>query len=134
MLIHPLLDVITPPFVLVTLGLGLVVLCLINVLISLVEGVTLTLLKWNIFLRSLLNSLVANTISSLAGGILLIFLQETPPVWILITFFLSILIEGLVLRKLQPATGRRTWLFSLAANLSSYLIIILPAYLINLRQ
>jgi len=127
-------DVIAPSMVLVTLGFGVAVLCLLNVLISLVEGVTLTLLKWNAFPRSLLASLLVNTISSLAGGVLLIILQDTPPVWILITLLLSILIEGLVLLKLQPTAGRRTWLFSIAANLSSYLIIILPAYLISLRQ
>jgi hypothetical protein len=129
-----LLDVISPGMVLLSLGLGLVALFLFNLLITLVEGVVLTLLKWKPFLRSLLAALLANTISSIVGIVLLIFLQDIPIAWIVIAFFLSIIIEGVILVLIQPETRWKALLFALFANMASYLILIVPAYLINLNR
>ena len=68
------IDVISPGMMLLSLGLGLIALCLLTLLIALVEAVVLTLLKWNIFPRSLLAAVIINFASSLVGGVLLIFL------------------------------------------------------------
>jgi hypothetical protein len=129
-----LLDVIAPGMVLLSLGLGLVALFLFNLLITLVEGVVLTLLKWKPFVSSLLAALLMNTISSIVGIVLLIFLQDIPIAWIVIAFFLSIIIEGVILVLIQPATRWKAMLFALLANIASYLILILPAYLISLNR
>lgn len=130
----PVFDVIAPPMILVSLGLGLVALCLLTLLISLVEGVALALLKWSVFPRSLIASFIMNTTSSLVGGLLLIFLQDIPLIWMLLAFVLSVSIEGVILLKIQPAAGRRAWLFVLIANLASYILLILPAYLFSLAD
>jgi len=129
-----LLDVISPGMVLLSLGLGLVALCLFNLLIALVEGVVLTLLKWKPFASSLLAALLVNTISSIVGIVLLIFLQDIPITWIVIAFFLSIIIEGVILVLIQPVTRWKALLYALLANLASYLILIVPAYLISLNR
>jgi len=129
-----LLDVISPGMVLLSLGLGLVALCLFNLLIALVEGVVLTLLKWKPFVSSLLAALLVNTISSIVGIVLLIFLQDIPITWIVIAFFLSIIIEGVILVLIQPMTRWKALLYALLANLASYLILIVPAYLISLNR
>jgi hypothetical protein len=129
-----LLDVISPGMVLLSLGLGLVALCLFNLLITLVEGVVLTLLKWKPFVSSLLAALLVNTISSIVGIVLLIFLQDIPMAWIVIAFFLSIIIEGVILVLIQPVTRWKALLYALLANLASYLILIVPAYLISLNR
>jgi hypothetical protein len=134
MLITPLFDVISPGLMLLSLGMGVVALLLLTLLIALVEAVVFTLLKWNSFPRSLLAGVIVNLTSSLAGGVLLIFLQEIPLIWILIAFVLSVIIESVILIKIQPATGRRAWLISLIANLASYLLLILPAYLYSLAD
>lgn len=129
-----LLDVISPGMVLLSLGLGLVALFLFNLLITLVEGVVLTLLKWKPFVNSLLAALLMNTISSIVGIVLLIFLQDIPITWIVIAFFLSIIIEGVILVLIQPVTRWKAPLYALLANLASYLILIVPAYLISLNR
>ncbi len=127
-------DVIAPNMVLVSLGMGLVALCLLTLLIALVEGVVLTLLKWNIFYRSLIAAAIANIASSLVGGLLMIFQQEQALIWVILAFCLSVVIEGAILVRIQPGSGRRTWLYALAANLASYLLLILPAYLYSLAD
>ena len=129
---YPLFDVITPGLTFLALSLGGVALCLVTILVALVEGVVLTLFKWNNFPRSLLGSGIANLVSGLAAGALLIFLQKLPVIWMGIAFLLSILIEGAILLKIQPESGRRTWLVALVANIASYAILILPAYLFSL--
>ena len=129
---HLFFDVVTPGMVILYLGLGLIALILLTFLVALVEGVVLTLFKWNNFRRSLLAALIANVVSSMAGGVLLIFLQEFPFPWIIVALFLSIAIEGAILIKIQPGSSRRTWPICLVANLASYLLLILPAYLFSL--
>ncbi len=130
----PIFDVISPPIILVSLGLGFVALLLLTLLITLVEGVVLALLKWNVFPRALVASLIINVTSSLVGGLLLIFLQDSPFIWMLLAFVLFVSIDGAILLRIQPAFGRRTWLFALLANLASYLLLILPAYLFSLAD
>ncbi len=130
----PFFDVISPGVILLSLGLGLITLCLFTLLIALVEAVVLTLLKWNSFPRSLLAAVITNITSSLVGGVLLIFLQEVPVIWMIIAFLMSVGIEGAILIKIQPAAGRRVWFLALVSNLASYLLLILPAYLFSLAD
>lgn len=132
--VHLLYDVTPPGLTILYLGLGLVTLLLITVLVALIEGVVLTLLRWNNFRHALLASLIANVVSSVAGGVLLIFMQQVPLLWILVALVLSFIIEGAILVKIQPGNNRRTWLVCLAANLASYLLLILPAYLFSLAD
>lgn len=132
--VTPIFDVIAPGMVLLSLGMGLVAICLLTLLIALIEAVVLTLLKWNIFPRSLLAAAITNIASSLVGGLLLIFLQDLPLIWVVITFLLSVVIEAAILVRIQPGAGRRAWLLSLLANLASYLLLILPAYLFSLAD
>ena len=130
----PILDVISPQMMLVTCGLGIAALFLLTLVIALVEGVVLTLLKWNPFLRALLIAALMNILSSLAGAVLLVFLQDTPIIWLVIGFLLSVVIEGGVMTRFPPRLGWRTWLFAFIANLASYLLLILPAYLYSLAD
>ena len=129
---YPLFDAIKPGLSLLAISLGGVALCLITILVALVEGVVLTLFKWNTFPRSLLAAGIANLVSALVGGALLVFLQALPVLWMGVAFVLSILIEGAILLKIQLESGRRAWLVVLMANVASYLILILPAYLFSL--
>ena len=85
-------------------------------------------------MSSLLAALLVNTISSIVGIVLLIFLQDIPMAWIVIAFFLSIIIEGVILVLIQPVTRWKALLYALLANLASYLILIVPAYLISLNR
>jgi hypothetical protein len=130
----PFFDVISPGLILLSLGLGLIALFLLTLLIALVEAVVLTLLKWNSFPRSLLAAVIINIASSLVGGVLLIFLQQVPVTWMIIAFVISVGIEGAILLKIQPAAGRRAWFLALTANLASYILLILPAYLFSLAD
>ena len=45
-----------------------------------------------------------------------------------------VVIEGSVLTRFPPHIGWRGWLFAFTANLASYLLLILPAYLYSLAD
>jgi hypothetical protein len=107
---------------------GFLALLVVDLLIALVEGVTLTLLSWNPFRQSLTISLIMNLISGLINGILLILLQRTPLIWLPVSFVISLLIEVFVLTYFKRQAIRQNSIFVLLANLASYILLILPAY------
>ncbi len=98
-------------------------------LIALVEMVVMQLLHWGDTRQSLRASLVMNIPSSLAG-IALLLLFPHPDIWkLLIAWFILVAIEGIVLARYRPETPRHNWLAVILANLASYLILIVPAFL-----
>jgi hypothetical protein len=107
---------------------GFLALLVVDVLISLIEGVTLTLLKWYPFRQSLTIALIMNLISGIFNAILLILLQRTPIFWLPISFGISILIEAFVMTYFKRTAIRQNSFFVVIANLASYIVLILPAY------
>lgn len=110
------------------LVLGVLALLVIDLIIALIEGVTLTLLRWNPSRQSLTISLIMNITSGIPNGILLIVLQRTPFVWLPVSFVISLLIEGFVMSYFKRNAIRQNSLFVFLANLVSYILFILPAY------
>jgi hypothetical protein len=122
------LDITVPAAPYLLLVLGFLALLVVNLLIALVEGVTLTLLSWNPFRISMTVSFIMNIISGIVNGILLVLLQHTPYVWLPISFVLSLMIELFVMTYFKRDAFLQNCWFILLANLASYLLLILPAY------
>jgi hypothetical protein len=108
--------------------LGFLALLVVDLIIALIEGVTLTLLKWNSSRASLMVAYIMNILSGIINGILLILLQHNPLVWLPVSFVISILIEGFIMNYFKRDAFRQNALFVLIANLASYILLILPAY------
>jgi hypothetical protein len=102
--------------------------CLVTLLISLVEAVILTWLKWAGFGQSLVSSLAANVVSTLITVLLLIWSNQTNIYYLAIGWLISFLIDAGVLNLFKRQPAWRNLLSSLTANLASYLILILPAF------
>jgi hypothetical protein len=114
------------PYLLIVFG--FLALLVVNMLIALVEGVILTLLRWNSFRACITVSLIMNMISGIVNGILLVLLQHTPFLWLPISFVLSLIIEVFLITYFKREAIRQNIVFIFLANLASYLLIILPAY------
>lgn len=128
-----LLDVPGPSAPYLLLVLGFLALLVVDLLIALIEGVTLTLLKWNPFRTCILVSLIMNLLTGIINGILLILLQRSPLIWLPIAFVLSILVEGFVMTYFKRDTVRQNGLYVFFVNLASFVILILPAYYFGTR-
>jgi hypothetical protein len=113
--------------------LGFLALLVIDMIIALIEGVTLTLLKWYPFRTSLIVSLIMNIFSGIINGILLILLQQNPLIWLPISFIISFLIETFVMTFFKRDALPKNSLYAFIANLASYLLLILPAYYFGTR-
>jgi hypothetical protein len=122
------LDIYGPTAPYLLLIFGILSLLVVNLLIALVEGVTLTLLGWNFFRISMKVSFIMNIISGIINGILLVLLQGSPFIWLPISFVISFLLEVFVLTYFKRDAFRQNCLFIFLANLASYLLLILPAY------
>ncbi len=107
---------------------GFLALLVVNLLIAVIEGVTLTLLSWNPFRISMTVSFIMNIISGIVNGILLVFLQRSPFVWLPVSFVISLIIEVSVMTYFKREAFRQNSIFILIANLVSYILLILPAY------
>ena len=110
------------------LVLGFLALLVVDIIIALIEGVTLTLLRWNPFRQSLTISMIMNLISGIFNAILLILLQRNPIYWLPVSFVLSLLIEVFVMTYFKRQAIRQNSLFVVLVNLASYILLILPAY------
>ncbi len=108
--------------------LGFLALLVVDLIIALIEGVTLTLLKWNSSRTSLTVSYIMNIISGIINGVLLIVLQHSPLVWLPVSFVISLLVEGFTMNYFKRDAFGQNSLFVVLANLASYLLLILPAY------
>ncbi|OGO28886.1 MAG: hypothetical protein A2136_09500 [Chloroflexi bacterium RBG_16_54_11] len=115
------------------LVLGTLALLVVDLLIALVEGVTLTLLGWNPFRASMTVSAIMNLASGVVNGILLALLQRTPLLWIPISFLFSLIIDGFILSFFKRGDLRKNLFSVFLANLVSLGLLILPAYYFGSR-
>lgn len=134
MLTYPTLAIPPPAVPYLLLGFGCLALLVVNLLIALVEGVILTLLAWNPFRQSMTVSMMMNILSGLVNAILLVLLQRTSLIWIPVSFVLSLLIEGFIMTYFKRDFPRKNFLFALLVNLTSYILLILPAYYFGSRS
>jgi hypothetical protein len=111
-------------YILVALAI-LILICLI----TLVEAVTLQLLGWGNTRQSIRASLAMNVPSSVAGIILLVLFPQPNLRHLLIAWPILVIIEAAVLSRLRPQTLRYDWFTAVVANLASYLLLVLPAFL-----
>jgi hypothetical protein len=107
---------------------GLIIFILI---ISMIESGVMVLLKWDTFKRSLTVSLrmnAASTIFGMGGVLMSVMGLDKFSIWLVIAiaFLLSVLIEGGILMLSKRDTPRLNWTVSLIANVTSYLVVILP--------
>lgn len=123
-----LLQITGPASGFLLLLLGFLALLVIDLIIALLEGVFLTLLSWNPFRTSLLVALIMNLVSGVANGLLLVFLQGNPLVWLPVSFTISILLEGIILMYFKRQAILQNGLFAILVNLASYVFLIMPAY------
>jgi hypothetical protein len=124
--LHPAITGPAAPIVLLIFG--FLALLVVDLLLGLVEGVALTLLSWNPTRTCMKVSFIMNLASGIVNGVLLILLQSNPLIWLPISFVISLLVEGFILAYFKRNTLRQNSLFVIIANLSSYLLLILPAY------
>jgi hypothetical protein len=98
-------------------------------LITLVEMVTLQLLRWGNTRQSMRASLAMNLISGLAVIFLIVLFPQPRLIHLWIAWFILVAIEGGVLTYIRPKTPAYNLLAAAIANLASYLLLILPAFL-----
>jgi len=98
-------------------------------LITLVEMVALQLLRWGNTRQSMRASLMMNLTSSVVGILLLVLFPHPNLRNLWIAWLILVIIEGGVLTRLRPQTPRYNWFIAAVANLASYIILILPAFL-----
>jgi hypothetical protein len=122
------LDVYGPGLV-ELLAAGLAVLLGLYLAVSLLETGVLLLLRWDGFKRCLQASLLMNLVSTLAGFALLWFLLPLGETGLWISMLLSVLIEAGVLALFRRSAWRANLTAAAAANLASYLVLVLPVYL-----
>ena len=127
--LNPPPDVAAPGLVLGQLALTAGFLVLLFSLIVLVESVVLQVLRWGSFKHSLRDSFWMNLASTLVGFFVLSLVPRLGFLGLLVAWMLSVLIEWAVLARFQPGQKRYMVSLALSANLVSYLLLILPAYL-----
>jgi hypothetical protein len=121
-------DITGPSAPYLLLVFGFLALIVINLLVAVIEGVTLTLLSWNPFRISMTVSFIMNILSGIVNGILLVFLQRSPFIWLPVSFVLALVIEVFVMTYFKRQAFRQNCLFNLVTNLASYILLILPAF------
>jgi hypothetical protein len=131
MALIPDLDVAGPGLVVGLLAFGVVFVIILFALIVLVETVALQLLRWGDFKASLKASALMNLASTLLGLLFLWLVPVLGFVGIFIAWALSVLIEWLVLMRLRRGEKRQNLIVAAVANLASYLLLIVPSYLLS---
>jgi len=125
------LDVAAPGLVLGALALTLGALALLFALIVVIESAVLQWMSWGSFKDCLKASFWMNLASTLFG---FIGLGAAPAFgfWgLLAAWVLSVVIEALVLGRLNRQAGRGSWGVAFVANLVSYALILFPIYLFS---
>jgi hypothetical protein len=102
---------------------ALVVLLLIIIVI---ESAALQFIGWGNLRRSLRGALFMNLASALFTFIFLALVPRLGWPGLLGGAIISVLIEGLILRRMKPDGGSSNWTAAIIANLTSYIILILP--------
>lgn len=98
-------------------------------LIIVIESAALQLIGWGDLRRTLRSSLYMNLGSMLLTFLFLALIPQLGSLGLLFGWFVSVVIESLVLRRMKPEGGRSNWTAAILANLASYAILILPVYL-----
>lgn len=124
-------DVALPGAVLQVALLGTLALIIIFILIVFVEAVVLQLIGWEDRRAAFKAAFWMNLASTAAGFLLLAFVNRLTGFGLVLAWAVSVIIEGLVLKRSSPRGTRFHWYASLLANLVSYLLLILPAYLLR---
>lgn len=139
-----LADVAIGPMILlggVLAGLGLFI------PVTLLESLVIWRMRWGTYRQSLIDSMLANLVSTLVGVVFFAVYYATtyrcetqesadklqsvtncgfaisPLVWLVATALLSIVIEGLVLQWRKNYAPRITWDAAIAANVASYVLL-----------
>jgi hypothetical protein len=128
----PPVDVAGPGLLIFLGAFGIVFFCVLLALIVTVETTALQLQSWGPFRVCLKAALIMNLVSSLVGFAAYGLVPALKMFGILISWALSVWIEGFVLSRMAPGNPRRAYRVALVANLASYLILIVPAYLTGL--
>jgi hypothetical protein len=128
MLTHLNFDITGPGTPILLIILGFLTLIVVNLLIALLEAVALTLINWNPFRLSMMVSVIMNLVSGIINGVLLVLLQQSPLVWLPVSFVISVLIEGFFLAYFKRNASWHNLFLAFAINLFSYIVLILPAY------
>jgi hypothetical protein len=129
MVLAPQLDISGSGKVIGLLVLTILALLVIFLLIGLVEMVVLQLLGWGKTRRAMRASLIMNGISTPAGIILILLVPRPTRAELLVGWAIAVLIEGTILMRIKPGATRQNWLAAILANLASYLLLILPAFM-----
>ncbi len=129
----PLPDLAAPGLTFGLLAFGIVFVLILTGLIIIVETTALQFLGWGEFRACLKAAAWMNAISTVFGFGLLGLVPALRLWGLLIAWALSVSIEAAVLHRLQPGNLRRSVFVSAAANLASYLILLLPAYLYGIN-
>jgi uncharacterized membrane protein len=125
------LDVAAPSLMLGALALTIGALALLLALIVVIESAVLQGMGWGSFKACLRASFWMNLASTLFG-FLGLGIAPSLGVWgMFAAWALSIVIEALVLGRLNRQAGRRSWGMAFVANLVSYALILFPIYLFS---
>lgn len=109
---------------------GILIILLVTALISLLEGVVLTLLHWDEFMACVRTAFLINLVPTILG---LVFIAVVPLGWkgMGIALLFSIIVDGAFLARLKPGMLLKNYINSILINLVSYGIIIAPAYMMQ---
>ncbi len=102
-------------------------------LIVQIESVVLQLLKWGDGKSSWWASFRMNLVSAVVVFFCLSQIPRLGMFGLLISGIFSIIVESLVLARLNRGETRYAWLAAGLANLASFLVLLLPTYLFSLR-
>jgi hypothetical protein len=131
MLSSPVFDLAGPGQVVGLLVFGVAFVIILFLLIVLVETVALQLLGWGDFKSSVKAAVLMNLASTLLGLAFLWLVPVLGFLGIVIAWALSVLIEWLVLMRLNRSENRRNLIIAAVANLASYALLIVPSYLLS---
>lgn len=105
------------------------ILIMVLLLIILFEGVVMQLLRWGTFRQSIKAAAVMNLASVLVWLLMIGLVGQLGIIALLMGLLLSILIESAVLIRLEPGQTRYNIFVVIVANLVSYLVLLLPAFM-----
>lgn len=118
-----LADVIDGPVFVLAGGMAALVLLAAVVII---ETPVLILMRWQPFLASLRDAVIVNVASAAVGLVMVQTLFYFDPItMVVISWLLSIIVEGGVLMLLRQESAQRSFLASLAMNTASYVVLAL---------
>ena len=129
----PILYAVEPGVILFYV-LAVVTAVLLFLLIVFVEATAMQWVGWDHRNGCLKASLIMNLASVLPAMFSIYLVVQWREAGLAVAWLICVLIEGATLAYLKRGEQRANWLAALAANLASYLILLLPAYLIGVPR